>query len=218
MLTLMYEGVRGTAEVKGTVGSQSHGKERGGNFQCVKISCDGTRVNLIADNWCFSFGSWVNENKETYSNTCKTWKNTERKKKLSANGFLRYQNDSNYRNKKKNNVAAQQKVNLKLDDAIIEESILLYNWEQCSNCDLSSRHKTKNTLSRYMRRWTATKSRKKPIKMWRLLRSLKTKELKLIRNIHILINEYKYIYIYMCVCFQIGYIFRRVGKIVKYEY
>jgi hypothetical protein len=42
-------------------------------------------------------------------------------------GFLRYKNESNYRDKKKDKMEAQQKVTLKLGDAKIEESILLYN-------------------------------------------------------------------------------------------
>jgi hypothetical protein len=49
------------------------------------------------------------------------------KRSFLQDGFLRCQNDSNYRDKKKDKVASQQKVTLKLDDAVIEESILLYN-------------------------------------------------------------------------------------------
>ena len=40
---------------------------------------------------------------------------------------LKVKNESNYRDKKKDKMTAQQKVYLKLGDAIIEDSILLYN-------------------------------------------------------------------------------------------
>jgi hypothetical protein len=42
-------------------------------------------------------------------------------------GFLRYKNESSYRDKKKDKMAAQQKVTPKLGDTKIEESILFYN-------------------------------------------------------------------------------------------